>query len=333
MQNNSASFEDTEGLTGERLLLITKLAIPPVRSDLVARPRLTNQLQLGIQRPLTLIAAPAGFGKTTMLSTWLEHAPFSAAWVSLEGSDDDLIRFWSYLFTALSRVYPGSSESVLALLRGSDLQQLPPIETILTVWINGLAALSHEEVVLILDDYHLITAPSIHRSVTYLVDHLPPRLHLVMATRADPPLPLARLRVRGHLTEIRAADLRFTSFETTAFLTRTLGLHLSGKDITALEARTEGWIAGLQLAALSMQGCEDISAFLKAFTGSQRYIIDYLTEEVLARQSEPVQTFLLQTSILERLQGSLCEAVIGEHGGEASGQAMLEQLEQIMLFE
>jgi len=331
MQNTPASLEDTKGLTGERLLLVTKLAIPPVRSDLVARPRLTNQLQLGIQRPFTLIAAPAGFGKTTVLSIWLEYAPFSAAWVSLESGDDDLIRFWPYVFTALERVHPGSGASALALLQGPDPQQLPPIETILTVWINGLAALSHE-VVLILDDYHLITAPPIHRSVTYLVDHLPHQLHLVMATRADPPLPLARLRTRGHLTEIRAADLRFTSEETTAFLTRTLGLHLSGEDIAALEARTEGWIAGLQLAALSMQGRKDISAFLKAFTGSQRYIIDYLAEEVLARQPEPVQTFLLQTAILERLQGSLCEAVIGEHDGQASGQAMLEQLEQANLF-
>ena len=332
MQNTPASLEDIKSLTGERLLLVTKLAIPPVRSDLVARPRLVNQLQSGIQRPLMLIAAPAGFGKTTLLSAWLEHAPMSAAWVSLESSDDDLICFWSYVFAALERAHPGSSTSALPLLQGSDTQQIPPMETILTVWINGLSAQAQEEVALILDDYHLITAPLIHRSVTYLVEHLPPRFHLVIVTRADPPLPLARLRTRGHLTEIRAADLRFTSEETTAFLTRTPGLPLSGEDIAALDARTEGWIAGLKLAALSMQGREDISAFLKAFTGSQRYIIDYLTEEVLARQSEPVQSFLLQTAILERLQGSLCEAVIGEYSEEASGQAMLEQLEQANLF-
>lgn len=332
MQNTPAPLEDTKGLTGERLLLVTKLAIPPIRSDLVARPRLTNQLQLGIQGPFTLIAAPAGFGKTTLLSTWLEYAPFSAAWVSLESDDDDLIRFWLYVFTALERVHPGSGASALALLQGSDPQRLPPIETILTIWINGLAALPHQEVVLILDDYHLITALPIHQSVTYLVNHLPHQLHLVMATRADPPLPLARLRTRGHLTEIRAADLRFTSLETTAFMTSVLGLHLSSEDIVALEARTEGWIAGLQLAALSMQGRKDISTFLKAFTGSQRYIIDYLAEEVLARQPEPVQTFLLQTAILERLQGSLCEAVISEQGSETNGDAMLEQLEQANLF-
>ncbi len=339
MQNNltprgALPAGDAKGQTSEQLLLVTKLAIPAVRSDLVARPRLTNQLQHGIQRPLTLIAAPAGFGKTTVLSAWLENAPFSAAWMSLESGDDDLARFWSYVFTALERVYPGAGAPALALLQGAAPQQLPSVESVLTVWINGLAALPHE-VALILDDYHVITAPAIHRSVTYLVEHLPPRFHLVIATRADPPLPLARLRTRGHLTEIRAADLRFTAEETSAFLTRTLGLHLSGEDIAALEERTEGWIAGLQLAGLSMRGRQDIPAFLKAFTGSQRYIIDYLTEEVLARQPEPVQTFLLQTAILERLEGSLCEAVMGvmrEPGGEASGQAMLEQLEQANLF-
>src|SRR6266699_6312462 len=322
---------DTKGRTSEQLLLVTKLAMPPVRSDLVPRPRLTNQLQLGIQRPLTLIAAPAGFGKTTLLSTWLEHASLPAAWLSLEQDDDDLTRFWTYVFTALALVHQGLGTSALALLQASTLLPLPPIEIVLTVWINDLAALPHE-VALVLDDYHLITAQPIHRSITYLLDHLPPQLHLVMATQADPPLPLARLRARGHLTEIRAADLRFTAEETAAFLTRALGLELSAQDIATLEARTEGWIAGLQLAALSMQGRQDIAGFLEAFTGSHRYIIDYLVEEVLARQPELVQTFLLQTAILERLQGSLCEAVMGEPGGEASGQAVLEQLEQANLF-
>src|SRR5437588_1377951 len=325
---------DTAGSTSEQLLLVTKLARPSVGADLVPRPRLTNQLQPGIQRPLTLIAAPAGFGKTTLLSTWLEYAPLRSAWISLEHDDDDLTRFWSYVFTALERVHPGSGVSALALLQASTLSPLPPIETVLTAWINALAALPHE-VALVLDDYHLITEQSIHRSLTFLLDHLPRQLHLVMATRADPPLPLARLRTRGHLTEIRAADLRFTTEETAAFLTRGLGLELSAQDIATLEARTEGWIAGLQLAALSMQGRQDIPGFLEAFSGSHRYIIDYLVEEVLALQPEPVQTFLLQTAILERLQGSLCEAVMGvmrEPGGEASGQAMLEQLEQANLF-
>ena len=336
MQDNLAprdamASRDMKGRRSEQVLLVTKLGRPSVGADLVTRQRLVNKLQLGIQRPLILIAAPAGFGKTTLLSTWFEQASLRSAWVSLDHDDDDLIRFWSYVFAALARVHPGSETIPMALLQGPAPQQLPSIEAVLTVWINGLTAMSHE-VALILDDYHLITAPPIHRSVTYLVDHLPPRLHMVMATRADPPLPLARLRSRGHLTEIRAADLRFTAEETTVFLTRTLGLNLSSEDIAALETRTEGWIAGLRLAALLMQGRQDIPAFLKAFTGSQRYIIDYLTEEVLALQPEPIQTFLLQTSILERLQGSLCEAVISEHVGETSGQAMLEQLEQANLF-
>jgi LuxR family maltose regulon positive regulatory protein len=311
--------------------LATKLYVPQPPLQLVHRPHLVERLQQAVERPLTLIAAPAGFGKTTLLSSWLEHASLPVAWISLEHDDDDLTRFWSYVFTALSHVHQGLGTSALALLQASPLSPLPPIETVLSVWINDLASLPHE-VALVLDDYHVITAQSIHRSLTYLLDHLPPQLHLVMAARADPPLPLARLRARGHLTEIRAADLRFTSLETAAFLTHALGLELSGEDIATLEARTEGWIAGLQLAALSMQEHKDIPGFLKAFTGSHRYIIDYLVEEVLARQPELVQTFLLQTAILERLEGSLCEAVIGELGGEASGQAMLEQLEQANLF-
>jgi LuxR family maltose regulon positive regulatory protein len=316
-------------------LLSTKLHRPLLRAQLILRPRLLARLAQGVAGPLTIIAAPAGFGKTTLLSSWLEQASLRSTWLSLEQDDDDLTRFWSYVFAAVSRVYQGREASALALLQGTapqpDPQELPPIETVLTVWINGLAALS-DEVALILDDYHVITSPSIHRSVTYLVEHLPARLHLVITTRADPPLPLARLRTRGHLTEIRSVDLRFTPEETSSFLIRTLGLHLSGEEIAALEMRTEGWIAGLQLAGLSMRGRQDIPAFLKAFTGSQRYIIDYLTEEVLARQSPFVQTFLLQTSILERFEGSLCEAVLGKDDGEASGQAMLELLEQANLF-
>jgi ATP/maltotriose-dependent transcriptional regulator MalT len=317
--------------------LATKLYVPQPPLQLVRRPHLVERLQQAVERPLTLIAAPAGFGKTTLLSTWLEHTSLQAAWISLEHGDDDLIRFWSYVFTALAHAHQGLGTSAQALLQASTLSPLPPIETVLTVWINDLAALPHE-VALVLDDYHVITAQPIHRSLTYLLDHLPPQLHLIMATRADPPLSLARLRARGHLTEIRAADLRFTTEETAAFLARALGLELSGEDIATLEARTEGWIAGIQLAALSMQEHKDIPGFLKAFTGSHRYIIDYLVEEVLARQPELVQTFLLQTAILERLQGPLCEAVLGVMSGtgepiaEASGQAMLEQLEQANLF-
>lgn len=314
--------------------LATKLHVPRPPVQLVRRPHLVERLQQAVERPLTLIAAPAGFGKTTLLSTWLEHASLPAAWLSLEQDDDELTRFWSYVFTALARVHQGLGTSALSLLQASPLSPLPPIESVLTVWINELATLPHE-MALVLDDYHLITAPPIHRAVTYLVDHLPPQLHLVIATRADPPLPLARLRARGQLTEIRAADLRFTSEEVMVFLTQALGPHLSTEEIAALEARTEGWIAGLQLAVLSMQGRKDIPGFLEAFSGSHRYIIDYLVEEVLAQQPEPVQTFLLQTAILDRLQGSLCEAVMGvtrEPGAEDSGQAMLEQVEQANLF-
>ena len=315
--------------------LATKLHVPLPPAQLVRRPRLVERLQQAVKGPLTVIAAPAGFGKTTLLSTWLEVASLQAAWISLDQDDDDLTRFWYYVFTAIARVQPGCGTSALSSLQTSGPSPLPPIENILSGWINELAALPHQ-MALVLDDYHLISAQPIHRAVTFLVDHLPSQLHLVIATRADPPLPLARLRTRGHLTEIRAADLRFTSKEAAAFLVQVLGSTLSSEAISALEARTEGWIAGLQLAALSMQGRQDISGFVAAFTGSHRYIIDYLVEEVLARQPEPVQTFLLQTSILERLQGSLCEAVMGEPGGEgagqALGQAMLEQLEQANLF-
>jgi LuxR family maltose regulon positive regulatory protein len=315
-------------------LLATKLHVPPPPSQLVRRRRLLERLQQAVERPLTLIAAPAGFGKTTLLSTWLEHASLPVAWISLERDDDDLTRFWAYVFTALARIHQGLGTSALSLLQASPISPLPPIETVLSVWINELATLPHG-MALVLDDYHLITAPPIHQAVTYLIDHLPPHLHLVLATRADPPLPLARLRARGHLTEIRAADLRFTPEEVMVFLTQELGEGLSTEDVATLEARTEGWVAGLQLAALSMQGRKDIAGFLSAFSGSHRYIIDYLVDEVLARQPEAIQTFLLQTAILVQLQGSLCEAVMGgmgEPGEETNGQAMLEQLEQANLF-
>jgi LuxR family maltose regulon positive regulatory protein len=308
-------------------LLVTKLHVPRPPEQLVRRPHLVERLQLAVEHPLTLIAAPAGFGKTTLLSSWLEHTALPVAWLSLEQDDDDLTRFWSYVFTALASVHQGLGTSALSLLQASTLSPLPTIDSVLTVWINDLATLPHG-IALVLDDYHLITAPPIHRSVSYLIEHLPSHLRLVLVTRADPPLPLARLRTRGHLTEIRAADLRFTFEEVMAFLTQTLGQDLSSEEIAALEARTEGWIAGLQLAALSMRGRTDIADFLEAFSGSHRYIIDYLVEEVLNRQPESVQTFLLQTAILERLQGSLCETVTGKPGG----QAMLEQVEQANLF-
>ncbi len=305
-------------------LLATRLHVPRPPSQLVRRSHLTERLQQAVERQLTLIAAPAGFGKTTLLSAWLQDAPVSAAWVSLDGGDDDPTRFWSYTFAALDSVYPGLSAIGLPLLQSS---QPPPLENILTAIINSLEAHS-EELVLVFDDYHVINAQPIHASVTFLLDHLPTCLHLVIATRADPPLPLARLRTRGQLVEIRSTDLRFTREEVTSFLSQTSGLEFSTGDITALETRTEGWIAGLQLAALALQGRQDIAHFMQAFTGTHRFVVDYLTQEVLARQPAGVQSFLLETAILERLCGSLCEAVTGE----PAGQAMLERLEEANLF-
>jgi LuxR family transcriptional regulator, maltose regulon positive regulatory protein len=305
-------------------LLATKLHVPRPPMPLVLRPHLVERLKPVVERQLTLIAAPAGFGKTTLLSAWLQDVPVSSAWVSLDSGDDDPTRFWSYTLAALDAVHSGLGAIGLPLLQSP---QPPPLEIILTAVINSLTALP-EEVVLVFDDYHVITAQPIHASLAFLLDHLPARLHFVIATRADPPLPLARLRTKGQLVEIRSTDLRFTREEATSFLTQTSGLEFSNEDITALETRTEGWIAGLQLAALSMQGREDISHFMQAFTGTHRFVVDYLTQEVLTLQPEDVQRFLLQTAILERLCGSLCEAVVGE----PEGQAMLERLEQANLF-
>ena len=308
------------------LLLATKLRVPRPPLRLVPRAHLIGRLQQAYGRPLTLIAAPAGFGKTTLLAAWLHEVPMPAAWVSLDSGDDDPPRFWSYALAALDGVHGdgGLGTIGLPLLRSP---QPPPLEVVLTAAINRLAALP-AETVLVLDDYHAITAAPIHASLTFLLDHLPERLHLVIATRADPPLPLARLRARGQLVEIRAADLRFTRVEATAFLAHTGGPVLSTEEVTALDARIEGWVAGLQLAALSLHGRQDVAAFLRAFTGTHRFVIDYLTQEVLGRQPAGVQEFLLQTAILERLCGPLCEAVTGE----PEGQAMLERLEAANLF-
>jgi LuxR family maltose regulon positive regulatory protein len=305
-------------------LVATKLYVPRPPPQLVRRPHLVERLRQGVECHLTLIAAPAGFGKTTLLSAWLQDAPVSSAWVSLDSGDDDPTRFWSYTLAALDGAHVGLGAIGLSLLQSP---QPPPLEIILTAVINSATALP-EELVLVFDDYHVITTQPVHTSVTFLLDHLPAHLHLVIATRADPPLPLARLRTRGQLVEIRSTDLRFTREEATSFLSQMIGMEFSTEDITALETRTEGWIAGLQLAALSMQGRQDISHFMQAFTGTHRFVVDYLTQEVLARQSADVQSFLLQTAILEHLCGSLCEAVTGE----PEGQAMLERLEEANLF-
>ena len=308
----------------DQFLLTTKLTIPPVRSGLVARPRLLRKLQAGIARPLTLLAAPAGFGKTVLLSSYAQQSGIPVGWVSLDSSDNDPSQFWSYVIAALDTLHPGLGKTALSLLQ---TERPAPIETVLIALINALSSLQ-QDIVLVLDDYHVIDASAIHHAVTFLLDHLPVQLHLLIASRVDPPLPLPRLRVRGQLTELRIDDLRFTLDEAATFLNEVMDLQLTANNIATLEERTEGWIAGLQLAALSMQGREDVASFVSAFAGSHRYVVDYLMEEILHQQPEHIQRFLLQTSLLERLNGSLCDAVTGQPGS----REMLEQLEQANLF-
>ena len=316
-------------------ILATKLYIPPPRPNFVLRPRLIERLNEGVHRKLTLISAPAGFGKTTLVSEWIASDDRPTAWLSLDEGDNEPTRFLAYLVAALQTMPSAGNgadigEEVLGLLNSP---QPPPIESILTALLNEIAAIS-DTFILVLDDYHVLDAKPIDAStsvddaLTFLLDHLPPQMHLVITTREDPPLPLARYRVQGQLTEVRAADLRFTPSEAADFLTQVMGLTLTIEEVAALEGRTEGWIAGLQMAALSMQGREDISGFIEAFAGDNRYIVDYLVEEVLRRQPEHVSNFLLRTAILKRLNGPLCDAVIGQ---EESGRT-LEELERANLF-
>jgi LuxR family maltose regulon positive regulatory protein len=335
-------------------LLATKLAVPPYRANLLPRPRLVEQLDVAIRqgRKLILISAPAGFGKTTAVVEWLHQRmkdegrrmkngdanatshpssfivhPFKVAWLSLDDQDNHLGQFLAYLIAALETLRPGIGADAWALLR--TLAEQPPTQAILTILVNALAD-SDDQVVLVLDDYHTITLQPIHEAVAFLLDRMPTQMHVVMTSRADPPLPLARLRVRGSLTEVRAADLRFTPDEATALFDRVHGIHLPSDAVTALESRTEGWIAGLQLAALSLQQQEaaQIPAFLADFTGSHHYVFDYLADEVFQRQPDAVRTFLMQTAILARLCGPLCDAVTGR----GQGQTMLEYLDQTNLF-
>src|SRR5439155_15798258 len=304
-----------------------KISVPPARLNMVTRPRLTQRMNTALRGTLTLIVAPAGWGKTTLLSAWHADASLGAwplAWVSLDEGDNDPIRFWTYVISALNTLHSGVGETALALMYASSS---PPIEDVLTSLLNALIQLP-TETVLVLDDYHLIEFQPIHDALMYLVEHLPPNMHLVIASRSDPLLPLARLRARGALTELRAPDLRFTSEETAAFLMEVMGLSLSAEQVTALQARTEGWIAGLHLAALSLQGREDVVGFINAFTGSHRYVVDYLVEEVLLRQPADVQDFLVQTCILDRLCGPLCDAVLGRE----DSQALLAHVERSNLF-
>jgi LuxR family maltose regulon positive regulatory protein len=288
-------------------ILTTKLYIPRTRPDAVSRPRLISKLLSGVNRQdsFTLLSGPAGFGKTTLLSEFADQLLQPVAWVSLDEGDNDPIRFWTYMITACQVFQKGTGESALALFHAP--QPLPD-DVIPTILINDLARLD-ESIVLVLDDFHAIQNPSIHAAFLFLLDHLPGNLHIVLSTRLDPPWPLARYRARNQLVEIRAQDLRFSSEEAALFLDRAAGLNLSDEDLAALEARTEGWVAGLQLAALSMHGHSDITGFVKSFAGSHVYIAEYLVEEVLQRQPENVQSFLLKTSILKRLNAALCDAI------------------------
>ncbi len=309
-----------------RPLLETKFYVPRPRRRLIARPRLIERLNQGAESKLILISAPAGFGKTTLLAAWLAASPDgrrTAAWLSLEQSDNQPTSFWTYLIGALQTVAPGVGVGALSTLQSTQ----PPIEVVLASLLNDLSALSYE-IVLVLDDYHVVDASDVHDGVVFLLDHLPPQLHLVITSRADPPLRLARLRARGELAEIRAGDLRFTPDEAATYFNEVMGLDLEAREIAVLESRTEGWIAALQLAALSMQGRRDVADFVAAFAGDDRYIVDYLVEEVLQRQPERIRGFLLQTSVLETLSAALCNAVTRQD----DGKAMLEALERGNLF-
>jgi len=305
-------------------ILNTKLFAPPPRSQLVPRRRLMERLHADYPCKLTLVSAPAGFGKTTLISTWLAEGERPFAWLSLDEGDSDPTRFLTYLIAALQTAAPEVGQTALTALQSP---QPPSVELLLTPLLNEIAALP-QGITLVLDDYHEVNARAVDELLGFLLDQLPPPLHLVITTREDPNLPLARLRVRGQLTELRAADLRFTAEETAVFLNQIMGLNLTTADIAALEARTEGWVAGLQMAALSMRGQEDVSGFIQSFTGSHRFVLDYLLEEVLHRQPEPVQKFLQETAVLNQLTGDLCNALTGDN----NGQVTLEMLERTNLF-
>ena len=306
-------------------LLETKLHAPRRRRGVVERPRLTDRLADAALPSLTLVSAPAGFGKSTLLAEWFAggmHEDRSTAWLSLDARDNDPALFWSYVVAAVRTVVPDAGQGALSLLRSSQ-----PLESVVASLINDLADLTGD-LVLVLDDYHVIAAVDLHEAMAFFLERLPTQVHLVLAGRADPPLPLARLRARGDLLEVRAADLRFTADEAAAYLSESMGLEVSAEDVDALEARTEGWIAALQLAALSMQGRDDPSGFIATFAGDDRFVVDYLAEEVLDRQPDEIRSFLLHTAILDRFTGALCDAVTGGSGGKA----VLEGLDRANLF-
>ncbi len=313
---------------GHDLRLATKLAVPRLRPKLVRRARLLTHLAQGLQATLTLVSAPAGSGKTTLLAQWLAESALPTAWVSLEPEDNDPLRFLSALIAALQRLDPQLGTTAFAFLHPPPPSPPPSPETVVALLVSDLHQQVPRDFILVLDDYHVITAEALHQALASFVEHAPPHLHLVIATRTDPILPLSRLRVRGELCEVRAAQLQFLPEETSTFLHAVMGLDLSAEEGAVLQERTEGWIAGLQLAALSLQGRSDVQPFLADFSGSHRYLVDYLVDEVLAHQPQAVQAFLLHTSILDRLTGPLCDAVTGRTGSDV----LLEQLEHANLF-
>jgi LuxR family transcriptional regulator, maltose regulon positive regulatory protein len=306
-------------------LVWSKLAAPAPRAELLPRASLQSLLEVGLGAKLCLVDAPAGFGKTTLLAQWRATAGGGqVAWVSLDEGDDDPTRFWVYVVEALRTVEPGMGASALAALGrpSADLYRV-----VLPGLLNELSRVGLP-LFLVLDDYHLVTNPTCHQTLTFLLDHLPADVHVVLSSRSDPPLPLARMRARGELAELRVADLQFTDEEALALLNGPMGLQLGTDDAQRLAERTEGWAAGLVLAGLSLRARQDPSAFIASFQGDNRHVADYLTADVLSRQTEEIQTFLLRTSVLERLSGPLCDAVL-----EAQGSArLLEELERSNLF-
>lgn len=340
--------------------LSTKLYIPQTRPELVPRERLNEQLNEGVNRKLTLVSAPAGFGKTTLISEWATHCSRPIAWLSLDKGDNDPLRFLTYLVAAFKKFDGDLGKSLLDELQSSEQYH---IEALLTELINQIITLLGSPgalqsvdtgMVLVLDDYHFITNQSVHDVISFLIEHQPDHLHTVIITRADPPIPIARMRGRGQLTELRQGDLSFTLEEASGFFNRVMGLGLSPEGIAALNMRTEGWIAGLQMAALALQArlskesfsgahieqSGEITSFIESFTGSNRFVLDYLVEEVLGQQPENIQSFLLVTSILDRLSGSLCDAVIGDNEDDSlyrvhlsnNSNTILEYLERSNLF-
>lgn len=305
-------------------LLTTKLFIPRPNQELVTRARLFEKLKDGFRTPLTLVSAPAGFGKTTLVSEWIHKVNSPAAWLSLDQSDNDISRFLSYFITALQHVQPNFANEALTALQSA---QFPSVDTILTAILNEISECP-EDFILVLDDYHVIVEKSVHDAVELLIDQMPPKMHLVILSRADPPLPLSRLRVRRQMVEVRASDLRFTKDEAALFFNDSMSLDLTNEEIEVLESKTEGWVAGLQLAGLSLEGRSDRSEFVASFSGSNRYIIDYLIDEVISRQTKELQIFLCQTSILDSLSAPLCDAITGVSGSNE----VLRGLESANLF-